>query len=228
MRGIEHIFFDLDHTLWDYNKSSHETLAELFGHLHLAHSEIELKDFILTFHKVNDHLWHLYNHGEIDRNYIKTNRFNDILVELDADPNKSEEASRYYLEHCSRKPYLLADAITALRFLSEKYHLHIITNGFTDSQNNKITSSGIGEFFKVVVTSESMGSKKPSPEIFYYSVEKAGADISSSVMIGDNPKTDIKGAYNIGMRSILYDPSGRKRSLADVSIQSHLELIKLF
>ena len=228
MKGIKHIFFDLDHTIWDYNRSAQETLYEIYDDLDLTQFDVEPKEFVDAFYKVNEQLWHLYNHDEIDREYIKKNRFSEILVKVDADPERSEEASNYFLEHCSRKPYLLEDAITALRYLAERYQLHIITNGFTDSQTNKITSSGIADFFQVMVTSESMGAKKPSPEIFHFSVDQAGADIPSSVMIGDNPRTDIKGAHNIGMRSILYDPSGRKRSLAEISIQSHLELIKLF
>lgn len=228
MKGIEHIFFDLDHTLWDYNKSAQETLLEIYQQLNLAENEVSKKEFIDSFYKVNDHLWHLYNKGEINREYIKKSRFEQILNDVDADPGQSSQASDYFLNHCSSKPYLLADALTALRYLSERYQLHIITNGFTDSQNNKLTSSGIYGFFKVIVTSESMAAKKPSPDIFHYSLKEANADISTSVMIGDNPRTDIAGAKAVGMYSILYDPSGKKRSMADLSIQSHIELIKLF
>lgn len=228
MKGIKHIFFDLDHTLWDYDKSAQETLIEVYSLLELAEDEISKKEFIDTFYTVNNQLWHLYNHGEIDRDYIKTNRFKEILEKVDADPAKSVEASEYFLHHCSIKPYLIEDAITALRYLDEKYQLHIITNGFIDSQNNKLSHSGISDFFEVVVTSECIGAKKPSQEIFHFSLEKAGAKVAESVMIGDNPKTDISGAKEVGMYSILFDPSGRKRSLADVTIQSHLELIKLF
>lgn len=228
MKDINHIFFDLDHTLWDYDKSAQETLLEIHQFLELKDSEISTKEFIDTFYKVNENLWQLYNRGEIDREYIKRSRFRDILTLVDADPIQSVQASEYFLNHCSAKPYLIEDSITALRYLSERYQLHIITNGFTDSQNNKLSSSGIADFFKVVVTSESTGAKKPSPEIFHYSMGMAGGHSSNSVMIGDNPRTDISGAKGVGMTSILFDPSGKKRSLADVSIQSHLELIKLF
>ena len=228
MKDIKHIFFDLDHTLYDYNKSAQETLLEIYQLLNIVEIDVSKKEFIDTFYKVNDHLWHLYNHGKIDREYIKKSRFKEILDRIEADASRSEEASHYFLNHCSKKPYLLEDADTALGYLDERYKLHIITNGFTDSQNNKLSSSGIAKYFDVMVTSESIGSKKPSPEIFRHSLKEARADVSNSVMIGDNPRTDIAGAKEIGMFSILYDPSGTRRSLADVSIQSHLELIKLF
>jgi len=228
LKDIKHIFFDLDHTLWDYDKSSKETLLEIYNSLSLKEYEVTQKSFLNTFYEVNNQLWHLYNHGKVDREYIKQRRFAEIFEKLDVDTTGSLDASAYFLHHCSTKPYLIDDAITALRYLQEKYRLHIITNGFTDSQNNKLNYSDIAGFFEVVVTSESMGAKKPSPEIFHYSLEKAGAAIQNSVMIGDNPKTDVSGAKEVGMSAVLFDPSGKKRSVADISIQSHMELIKLF
>ena len=122
----------------------------------------------------------------------------------------------------------MADAITALNYLDKKYELHIITNGFLDAQNRKLSSSGISKFFKVMVTSECANSRKPSPEIFEYSLIEAGARKEDSIMIGDNPRTDIHGAKEFGMKTIFYDPSGRRKSLADFTIQSHMELLKLF
>ena len=121
----------------------------------------------------------------------------------------------------------MEDALTALHYLTNKYDLHIITNGFLDAQNRKLNSSGITKFFKVMVTSECTNARKPSPEIFEYSLSEAGAAKAESIMIGDNPRTDIQGAKEFGMKTVFYDPSGRKKSLADFSIQSHMELLKL-
>ena len=228
MKEVKHIFFDLDHTLWDYDRSAQETLSEIHEMLDLQDDQVTKRELVDTFYKVNDNLWHLYNHGKIDREYIKKSRFKEIFAKVGADTSYSPKASEYFLHHCSLKPYLIEDSLVVLNYLAERYDLHIITNGFTDSQNNKLSSSGIADFFNVVVTSESTGSKKPSPEIFHHSLIEAGALHSDSVMIGDNPRTDISGAKAVGIYAILYDPSGRKRSLADVSIQSLMELIKLF
>ncbi|MEP1035568.1 YjjG family noncanonical pyrimidine nucleotidase [Ekhidna sp.] len=227
MKGIKHIFFDLDHTLWDYDRSAQETLSEIYIQLELSKSGLSVKKFVNTFYEVNNKLWVKYNDGLIDREYIKTRRFNEVFTSTGINEVKSEEASSYFLNNCSLKPYLMDDALTALHYLSNKYELHIITNGFIDAQNRKLSSSGITKFFKVMVTSECIDSRKPSPEIFEYSLQEAGATKSESIMIGDNPRTDIQGAKDFGMKTVFYDPSGRKKSLADFTIQSHMELLKL-
>ena len=227
-KKVEHIFFDLDHTLWDYDRSSKETLEEIYQHFELSRDGVQQVAFIEAFYSINDQLWHKYNSGTIDREFIKTNRFKEIFKALGVPDDRSVEASNYFMATCSTKPYLMPDTLTALRYLEAKYELHIITNGFLDSQESKLSSSGISDFFKVMVTSECIDARKPAPEIFQYSLQKAGASASASVMIGDNPKTDIQGARNAGIGSVLYDPSGRKRSLADFSIQSHMELVGLF
>lgn len=228
MKGIKHIFFDLDHTLWDYDRSAQETLSEIHTQLDLSEKGLSVKKFVNTFYEVNGKLWMKYNDGLIDRDYIKKHRFNEVLTASGVGVEKSQDASTYFLNNCSSKPYLMDDALTALHYLSGRYELHIITNGFLDAQNRKLNSSGITQFFKIMVTSECNDSRKPSPEIFEYSLNEAGATKSDSVMIGDNPKTDIQGAKEFGIKTVFYDPSGLKKSLADFTIQSHMELLKLF
>lgn len=227
MKELKHIFFDLDHTLWDYDRSAQETLEEIYHRFELSKSKISQKKFVNAFYKVNDQLWHKYNIGEIDRQYIKNERFVKIFETVGFDVDASLEASHYFVTHCSTKPYLMPDALTALHYLDGKYQMHIITNGFLDAQGRKLENSGIGKFFKVMVTSECANSRKPSAEIFQYSLEKAGAEKGNSIMIGDNAKTDIHGAREFGIKTVLYDPSGKRRSMADYTIQSHMELIKL-
>lgn len=228
MKGIKHIFFDLDHTLYDYDRSATETLLEIFDLQGLSDSGISQNKFLDTFHKVNSKLWVKYNEGSIDREYIKKERFHEIFSSTGFDVTKSGEASAYFLANCSGKPYLMPDALTALNYLHGKYKLHIITNGFKDSQGRKLSSSGITKYFDVVVTSECADSRKPSPEIFEYSLQQAGASKVDSIMIGDNAKTDILGANQFGMQTVFYDPSGYRRSLANYTVQSHMELIRLF
>jgi putative hydrolase of the HAD superfamily len=228
LKGIKHIFFDLDHTLWDYDRSAKETLIEIYNRFEISKTGTSEKKFINTFYSINDQLWHKYNIGEIDREYIKKQRFELIFEAVSMEVTSSGEASNYFMAHCSTKPYLMPDTLTALHYLESKYELHIITNGFLDAQDRKLSNSGLNQFFKVVVTSECASSRKPAPEIFEYSLQKAGAMKENSVMIGDNPKTDIHGAREYGIRTVFYDPSGKRRSLADFNIQSHMELLKLF
>ncbi|MEM9896942.1 MAG: YjjG family noncanonical pyrimidine nucleotidase [Bacteroidota bacterium] len=225
---IKHFFFDLDHTLWDYDQASHETLTEIYEHFNLGTYEASQRTFLETFYRVNGKLWQLYNEKRIDRDYIKKQRFRKIFNQLDMDPSRSFEVSQYFILNCSKKSYLMPDTLSALDYLKTKYTLHIITNGFKDSQGSKVKHSRLDGYFDQIITSECADSRKPAPEIFEYSLRQAGASKSDSIMVGDNNSTDIAGAQNFGMRSVFYDPSGKKKSLADYTIQSHRELIDLF
>ncbi|MEQ9403182.1 MAG: YjjG family noncanonical pyrimidine nucleotidase [Cyclobacteriaceae bacterium] len=225
MREVRHIFFDLDHTLWDYDRNAQETLSEIY--FEINDQTVSLKKFIKTFYEVNEKLWHRYNHGQIERKHIREERFIQVFKKTGFDPSKAEESSEYFIENCSKKPHLFPYAKSTLDYLIKKYKLHIITNGFDDIQPRKLKSSGIDSYFEMIITSESNGSRKPSPEIFQLAVDRAGTTKNQSVMIGDNPKVDIHGARDFGMRTILFDPSGKRRSMADYSIQSLSELINI-
>jgi putative hydrolase of the HAD superfamily len=228
LKGIEHIFFDLDHTLWDYDRSAQETLIEIYENFDMEAKGIRQKKFINAFHDVNNILWQKYNSGLIGREEIKNDRFREVLKIVGIDTTYSQQASEYFINNCSSKPYLMPDAMMVLHYLEGKYKMHIITNGFDVSQDLKMRNSGIHKFFNVVVTSETANSRKPSPEIFELSLSLAKANKANSIMIGDNPKTDIQGAQNFGLKTVFYNPSGRKKSLAEYTIESLEELIKLF
>ncbi len=227
MKEVRHIFFDLDHTLWDYDRNAQETLTELHRQLE-ANSSVSLKKFINVYYEVNDKLWHKYNSKLIDREYIKKNRFIEVFRKVGIDESRAADSSHYFMTNCSRKPHLIEHAKITLDYLSKKYKLHIITNGFNDVQPVKLSSAGIEAYFDVIVTSETSQARKPEPGIFQDALDRAGASKAESVMIGDNPKTDIHGARDFGIKTILYDPSGRKRSMADYSIRSLDELIGIF
>lgn len=227
MKGINNIFFDLDHTLWDYDRSARETLQELLVKFRLE-DRINDKKFVKVFYDVNHQLWHLYNIGEVNRDQIRDRRFRLILEKLNINGIEHEELSDFFINECPQKSYLMPDAEVALNYLQGKYHLHIITNGFEDSQHKKLRSSFIEKYFKYVITSESAQARKPDPRIFKFSLDLSGATAGESVMIGDNPLTDIKGARDMGLRTIFYNPKSNRKSESDFEIISHLELLKLF
>lgn len=227
MKEVKHIFFDLDHTLWDYDKNAQETLLEIYDGLDVS-STVTWKKFVNTYYDVNDKLWYKYNSKLIDRDHIKKYRFVEIFKKTGIAESRAEESSLYFMANCSKKPHLIEHAKITLDYLVKKYRLHIITNGFNDVQPLKLKSSGIESYFDVIVTSETSEARKPEPGIFADALERAKASKTESVMIGDNPKTDIHGARDFGIKTILYDPSGRKRSMADYSIQSLDELIGIF
>ncbi|MEH0157721.1 YjjG family noncanonical pyrimidine nucleotidase [Limibacter armeniacum] len=230
---FKHLFFDLDHTLWDFERCSEETLEELYD-IHrvdlLSKGSASKDHFIAAFRKINAELWSHYNESRITKETIRDRRF-PMMFELLNIPAAVCPANlgKEYLERCPKKPYLIPDTIEALEHLQNKYYLHILTNGFADVQSTKMRYSNIFHYFNSVVTSECTGHKKPSKEIFEFAMKQAGAAADQSAMIGDNLNTDIVGANNAGMFSVYYNPDAVEHNeYVGAEIISLKELIELF
>ena len=230
MATYKHILFDLDHTLWDFETNSRETLFELYDMYDLQrHRMFTREDFANTFREVNTILWDLYDRNEIDRNYIRTRRFEMILTQLGLGPGDvPEDISSVYLSICPTKGNVIPDTFEVLDYLKPHYNLYIITNGFDDIQDIKLHSSNLKGYFDKVFTSEAVGYKKPSKEMFERAVEWIGTDKNSCIMVGDNIETDIKGAINASLDIIFFNP-GRVVHALPVTweITSLLELKKI-
>ncbi|MEM6829571.1 MAG: HAD family hydrolase, partial [Bacteroidota bacterium] len=140
MKNIQHVFFDLDHTLWDYDRNAQETLTEIHSDFELE-KFVNLEKFIQTFYSINDELWHKYNSGLIEREEIKQSRFSSLFQSFGIDDKDHLKVSDYFIESCSTKPHLMPDALNTLNYLQGRYQLHIITNGFNDTQPKKLKSS---------------------------------------------------------------------------------------
>lgn len=212
MNAYKHIFFDLDHTLWDYEKNSNEALAELF----LKHQLEELgvsncNHFNLCFEEVNRSLWSDYHKNKISRDTIREQRFLRILHQFEIDDVElGNRLSNEYLLLCPSKPHLMPHTFETLDYLRENYQLHILTNGFSDVQKIKLASSGIQSYFSTLVSPDSAGYKKPMTSIFKHAIDKAEARKDESIMIGDNLQTDILGARNFGIDTIYFNPKKAK------------------
>ncbi len=209
MKKYKHIFFDLDHTLWDFEKNSEEALQELFIELKMNElGDFDFHDFMGHFRRIHHQLWDLYNHHQIDRQTIRSQRFELIRQALNIPPNPIfDQLNEVYMELCPKKSHLIPYAAEILAYLAKKnYHLHIISNGFEGIQLVKMKSSGILHYFSVIITSESIAARKPSKEIFDFALQQSNAHVQEAIMIGDNLTTDIGGANNAGMDSIFYNP----------------------
>ncbi|MBX2947182.1 MAG: YjjG family noncanonical pyrimidine nucleotidase [Cyclobacteriaceae bacterium] len=204
------IFFDLDHTLWDYETNARETLIELYNQ-HQLHNlgVVTFDEFLKHFKEVNRQLWHLYDHGKITSEVIRSERFKQILEKSGIKNNElSLTLSEQYLNECPRKGHLIPHAQETLDYLSDRYALTVITNGFEDIQRIKILTSKIESYFDHIVTSQKAGFKKPAPEIFQYAMNMNGIDSTACIMIGDNLLTDIAGAKNASIDAVLFNPDG--------------------
>ena len=207
-KNIKHIFFDLDHTLWDFEKNSEEALSEIIGGCQKnCGFTFSLKEFLDTYKPINYLMWELYRKNEIKKEELRVRRFGDTLIKLGIDDIKiAEFIADEYVKISPRKTNLFPHTIEALEYLSKKYKLHIITNGFEEIQYTKLKTSKIDIFFDKVITSEAIGVKKPHPKIFAHALEEARAKIDESIMVGDNYEADILGAVNFGIPAIFFNP----------------------
>jgi putative hydrolase of the HAD superfamily len=177
MPTYSYLFFDLDHTLWDFERNSAESLTELYEAFDLQQYITSPEAFAETFSRVNLKLWDDFDRGRIPHAYIREHRFRMVLEALGVLPLPfMDDMGEAYLRLLPQKTHLLDGALDLLHYLAQKdYELHIISNGFDHIQARKMQSSGIESFFKEVITNEKAGAKKPDPKIFDYALQSAGA-----------------------------------------------------
>jgi putative hydrolase of the HAD superfamily len=210
-----HLLFDLDHTLWDFERNSSEALNEVYSYYNMQHfNTFSSQEFVDKFKEINTILWEKYDRDEIDREFIRTRRFEMVLSQLGI---KNEDIpdgiSNTYLSICPTKGNVIPDAFEVLDYLKGSYEMHIITNGFDDIQDTKLNSSNLRGYFDRIFTSEAVGYKKPSKEMFNKAVEMIGVDKKSCLMIGDNLETDIKGALNADLDVVYFNPDNLEHDL---------------
>ncbi|HMU45630.1 MAG TPA: YjjG family noncanonical pyrimidine nucleotidase [Chitinophagaceae bacterium] len=205
MKRYKHLFFDLDHTIWDFEANSRLTLEELYEQMKLKEKGIH--DFN-SFHKNylvhNDRLWDYYRKGTIKVDELRWKRMFLALLDFKiADVPLAKEMGVVFLDLLPTRNLLFPYAGEILDYLAEKkYRLHLITNGFEKTQHSKLEHSGIAKYFEEVITSEGSNSLKPHKEIFEYAFQKTNALPEESIMIGDSMDVDILGALNAGIDQV--------------------------
>ena len=202
--SITDIFFDLDHTLWDFQKNSSLTFDFLLKKYRL---DIDLKDFLKIYIPINFSYWKLYRDEKITKEFLRYNRLKSAFDKLgikvkDEIINKMSED---YVLSLPDNNFLIKDAIFILDYLKDRYKLHVITNGFTEVQNKKIINSKIKKYFHSIIDSESVGVKKPNIKIFNYALKISDSNPANCMMVGDNLEADIIGAINAGFRAIHFN-----------------------
>ena len=230
MPQYKHLFFDLDHTLWDFDANARETLAELYAIFDLNKKiQIAFDDFYPKYLFHNELLWDRYHKGLISSDDLKWKRMWRTLLDFKlADEPLAKEMSAKFLEILPTKKLLFPHTIEILNYLTEKnYSLHLITNGFETTQWSKLNNSGLGKYFTHVITSEGSNSLKPKKEIFDFAMDKAGAFLPESIMIGDNLDADIQGAMNAGMDTIFVNHINAVSEIKPTYTVTHLKELEL-
>jgi YjjG family noncanonical pyrimidine nucleotidase len=231
LKTYKHIFFDLDHTLWDLERNAAETIGELLVSYNLDEKlKASTPGFIEEYNKINDSLWEEYRLGKIDRKTLRFERFRRVfqLFGLE-DEQLAHDFGNAFVRDSPLKPHLIHGAKEVLEALSLSHTLHIITNGFAEAQVVKLKASGIGHYFTHVVNSEMAGFNKPDPRIFEYSLDLAKARKEDSIMIGDHLEADILGAKRAGIDQIYYNPSSKVHSeIVTYEVRQLQDLIPIF
>ncbi len=222
----EHLFFDLDHTIWDFETNSKEAMLDVFTSNQLHEKGITSFDAFFDRYSYHNHrLWDKYSKGQLKQEELRWKRMWLSLVDFKiADETISRKMGLEFLEILPNKNKLFPYTLEILSYLKNKgYQMHLITNGFEKVQYNKLEKSNISNYFIEVITSEGSNSLKPNREIFEHALEKAGATINKSIMIGDNIEADIKGAMNIGMDTIFVNHINAKTDVQPTYTIYHLK-----
>jgi putative hydrolase of the HAD superfamily len=213
----KHLFFDLDHTIWDFDKNAEETLHELYHTYQLRDLGLHSPDHFIEVYTQNNHqLWADYHVGKITKQKLRETRFSKTFLDLGLSPELiPERFEDDYVTICPSKTNLFPKAHETLYYLKERYSLHLISNGFKESTEQKVNNNGLNIYFENVVISEVVGFNKPDKAIFNHALTLANAGIAESIMIGDSIEADIRGAQDYGMKAIYFNPE-RKEKPEDV------------
>lgn len=208
-KTITDIFFDLDHTLWDFEKNSALALEKIFAMQELA---INLQEFLLFYIPVNREYWEKFRKDEISQEALRFGRLKDTfnLINFEIEDELVVLLSEKYIHYLPQYNHLFEGTIEILDYLSSKYNLHIITNGFAEIQDSKLMNSFINHYFKTITNSESAGVKKPHPLIFDFALNSANTKSQNSIMIGDCMIADVQGALDAGLDAIFFNENSQQ------------------
>ena len=206
--AVKTLFFDLDHTLWDFEANSEKALSQLFEEFELLERIRSFRTFHTEYKKINAESWHQYSRGTITKAVLRTRRFAQTFQKFGfRDDALVEKMATGYTAISPYNTALFPNALETLESLKQQgYAMHIITNGFKEVQFIKLEQSGLINYFDVVLCSEEVGKNKPARIVFDHALSLANAKSEESVMIGDSYQADVVGAENAGIQAILFDP----------------------
>ncbi|BBE31514.1 noncanonical pyrimidine nucleotidase, YjjG family protein [Tepiditoga spiralis] len=227
-KNIKMIYFDLDHTLWDFEKNSRVCLGILYDK-YLLKSNIDKNYFIDVYEKNNDILWEMYRKREIEVSKLKLKRFENTLDELNYpyENNLIKKLNENYINLLAEQDKTFDGTHEVLKYLKSKYEIGIITNGFKEIQFKKLKSANLDNFFKIIITSDSIGIPKPDKKIFDYAAKLSGFNHNEILYIGDDLQTDVISSKKAGFESIWFNYKKKNTSEDVFQIHSLLELLNL-
>ncbi|KIA89388.1 YjjG family noncanonical pyrimidine nucleotidase [Kaistella jeonii] len=228
---IQHIFFDLDNTLWDHRRNAYLTLKEIFKKEQVSERyNLDFEEFHTEYFTINERLWEQIRDGEIDKEYLREHRFYDTFVFFGIDDFElSQTFETQFLDEILNYNDLVEGAFEILEYLSEKkYKLHILSNGFKEVTFKKCELSGIKNYFQTITSADEINIRKPQPEVYDYALKKAEAKIEESMMIGDDWIADVEGGKSFGLKVVFFDVFNDNFEAEDVKVIKKLKELKDF
>ncbi len=224
---ITHIFFDLDHTLWDFDTNSALAFDEIFKKDYPA---IVTTAFLEKYIPINQACWSLFQVDKITHEELRYQRLKQSFdaIQFHVSDSQIDQIAEQYIQLLPEFNHLFDDALETLSYLKERYELHIITNGFAAVQFRKMSSSNLSQYFKTVTNSEMAGAKKPNPIIFQHALQLANASKKNSIMIGDSMEADVIGALDFGMEAIFFNPNQIEVAENIIQINTLVQLKTIF
>lgn len=220
------IFFDLDHTLWDFEKNSGLAFQQVINELYLPFT---INEFLTHYVAINNTYWDKYSLNQISQEELRVGRIRDTFSRLKYDSSLEEiiEVGDRYISYLPNYNNLFEGAIELLDYLKPKYKLHIITNGFSAVQEQKLRKSNIYDYFQSITDSELAGVKKPDSKIFEFAMNTANVSVEKAIMIGDNLIADVQGAQNVGMDVIFYNEHFKEVDASIIEVNNLLAIKNL-
>ncbi|PHQ29458.1 YjjG family noncanonical pyrimidine nucleotidase [Leeuwenhoekiella nanhaiensis] len=226
LEGIKHVFFDLDHTLWDFDRNSELAFQAIFEKNRI---DLPVSQFLEVYKPINFEYWKYYREARVTKEQLRYGRLKKSFdaLSIQIDDFLINRLSVDYIDFLPRHNHLFDGTLELLEELEARYDLHIITNGFEEVQHLKLKNSKIDRYFKTVTSSEAVGVKKPDPKIFMHALKVADARVEESVMVGDTYEADILGAQNIGMQTIFFNYHNEKLNSGERVID-RIDAVKIY
>ena len=227
--NMQPIFFDLDHTLWDFETNSQNTISDLLeGFKDKIPIPLSRQDFFSVYTRMNEACWDLYRKKQITQEELRIKRFKETFEVFGISYSPwQQDFAKEYLAECPRKGTLMPGALETLEVLSQYYRIFLITNGFEAVQKTKLQHADIGQYISGMITSETAGCTKPDKKIFDCAIQKSGTQSPINWYIGDDYDTDVRGGTAAGMKAVFYNPARKANPDGYTEIQSLMELIPL-
>lgn len=222
-KNVQHLFFDLDHTLWDFDLNSKLAYEQIFKEHDVS---LSLDTFIEIYEPLNLEFWRKFRDNEITKEELRYQRLKAAFdaCKFEVSDDQINLFADLYIEYLPNNNHLFPGCIELLESLKDHFEMHLITNGFNEVQRHKIEKAGLDKYFKIILTGEAAGVKKPAPQIFHQAIEMAGATIENSVMIGDSYAADILGAQSVGLKTIWFHTTDQDIPEGEVVVHKLLEI----